>query len=244
MADRISELHRLTFLSNSDAHSPWPNKMGREFNTLSIQDISYEEIEKAIKREGGRKFVMNVGFNPLEGKYHKTRCLNCLTFFQPKDAEVYKWRCPSCKSSIKKGADARIDELSDVPEGQHPDHRPPYIYTIPLSEMIAIAIGVKQAYSQKVQVVWENFTHKFGSEITILLHTPISELKEIEPKTAEMVHLFRNNQFKYIPGGGGVYGIPVPPGKKLEINIWSNGKVQKLADEKKESGQKSLDEFF
>ena len=244
MADRISELHRLTFLSNSDAHSPWPNKMGREFNTVSVQDISYEEIEKAIKREGGRKFVMNVGFNPLEGKYHKTRCLNCLTFFQPKDAEVYRWRCPSCKSSIKKGVDARIDELADIPEGQHPNHRPPYIYTIPLSEIIAVAIGVKQAYSQKVQAVWEKFTHKFGNEITILLHTPISELKEIEPKTAEMVHLFRNNEFRYIPGGGGVYGIPVPPGKKLEINIWSNGKVQKLADEKKESGQKSLDEFF
>jgi len=41
-----------------------------------------------------------------------------------------------------------------------------------------------------------------------------------------------------------VYGIPVPPGKKLEMSFWINGRIQKVAEEKKESGQKSLDEFF
>ena len=91
MADQISELHDLTFLSNSDAHSPWPNKMGREFNTFLMKEISFEELKLALKREKGRKSVLNVGFNPLEGKYHKTRCASCLTFFEPKEAANFKW---------------------------------------------------------------------------------------------------------------------------------------------------------
>jgi len=244
MADRVSELHRMTFLSNSDAHSPWPNKMGREFNTLLMQDISFDEVAKAIKREGGRKCILNVGLNPAEGKYHRTRCMNCLTFFNVKDAQVYKWRCPSCHSSIKQGVDERIEDLADLPEGNHPEHRPPYIYTIPLSEIIAMALDIKLVYSDKVQSLWRRFIDRFGSEINALLHAPINELSEIHSDTAELVELFRAGRFRYIPGGGGVYGVPVPPGKKLEMNFWVNGHVKKIADEIKESGQKSLDEFF
>src|SRR3989338_7573703 len=41
MADKISELHNLTFTSNSDSHSPWPNKMGREFNRLQLKEITF-----------------------------------------------------------------------------------------------------------------------------------------------------------------------------------------------------------
>jgi len=244
MADRVSELHRMTFLSNSDAHSPWPNKMGREFNTLLIQDISFDEVAKAIKREEGRKCILNVGLNPAEGKYHRTRCMNCMTFFNVKDAQVYRWRCPSCHSSIKQGVDERIEELADLPEGNHPEHRPPYLHTIPLSEIIAMALDIKLVYSDKVQSLWRRFIDRFGSEINALLRAPINELSEIHASTAELVELFRADRFRYVPGGGGVYGIPVPPGKKLEMNFWVNGRVKKIADEIKESGQKSLDEFF
>ncbi|MFH1682621.1 MAG: phosphotransferase, partial [Candidatus Woesearchaeota archaeon] len=114
MADQISELHDLTFLSNSDAHSPWPNKLGREFNTFLMSEISFSELALALKREKGRKSVLNVGFNPLEGKYHKTRCSGCLTFFEPKEAITLNWRCPQCGKSIKKGVDFRISELAGV----------------------------------------------------------------------------------------------------------------------------------
>jgi len=246
MADKISELHRLTFLSNSDAHSPWPNKMGREFNTLLLQEISFDEVAKALKREGGRKCVLNVGLNPAEGKYHKTRCMNCLTFFNRKDAEVYKWRCPSCRSSIKKGVYERIDELADLPEGKHPEHRPTYIYTIPLSEIIALALDVKQVYSDRVQILWSKFIERFGSEINALIHAPPQELEKVHAKTAELIIAFRENRFRYVPGGAGAYGIPIPPGKQMEMKIWSNGRVQTITDikEEKESGQKSLDEYF
>ncbi len=74
MADRIAELKGLTFLTNSDCHSPWPHRLGREFNRLNLKEPSFSEVKKAILRKSGRKFAMNVGLNPLEGKYHRTAC--------------------------------------------------------------------------------------------------------------------------------------------------------------------------
>lgn len=229
MADRISELHDLTFLSNSDSHSPWPNKMGREFNTLLVKEISFEEIKKALKREGGRRCVLNAGFNPLEGKYHKTRCVGCLTFFEPKEAEAFSWRCPSCGKAIKKGVDFRISELASLGGGVHPEHRPEYKHIIPLSEIIGLALGVKNAWSEKVQQEWKRFVERFGNEIKILLGVGEEKLEEVNPKVAEFIGYFREGKIKYVPGGGGVYGQLVPPGKAVEIKEFK-GRQLKLGE--------------
>lgn len=218
MADRISELHNLTFTSNSDAHSPWPNKLGREFNTLKIKEISFEEIAKALKREGGRKCILNVGFNPLEGKYHKTRCIGCLSFFDPKEAERLNWRCSNCGKSIKKGVDYRIQELSDLPLGKHPEHRPEYKHIIPLSEIIALALDINNAWSVKVQNIWKKFVDKFGNEINILLNVDIDELNKVDEKIGEYIKFFREEKIKYIPGGAGIYGKLVKPGEDIKID--------------------------
>ena len=230
MADRISELHNLTFTSNSDAHSPWPNKLGREFNTLKIKEISFDEIAKALKKENGRKCVLNVGFNPLEGKYHKTRCIGCLGFFDPKEAEKLNWRCINCGKPIKKGVDYRIEELSDLPLGKHPEHRPEYKHIIPLSEIIALALDINNAWSVKVQNVWKKFVDKFGNEINVLLNVDIDELSNVDEKIAEYVKFFREEKIKYIPGGAGIYGKLVKPGAEVKID-------------KIDIKQKSLDEF-
>nr|MDO8118610.1 hypothetical protein [Candidatus Sigynarchaeota archaeon] len=76
-ADRIKELHRVTFMSNSDAHSPSPVSLGREFNTFLADSPSFEEIDLAIRREGGRTFTRNVGFDPRLGKYNVLFCNAC-----------------------------------------------------------------------------------------------------------------------------------------------------------------------
>ena len=220
MADRISELHRLTFLSNSDAHSPWPNRMGREFNQLRLKDISFVEVEKSLKGENGRGAVLNVGLNPLEGKYHKTRCSGCLAFFRPQDAVRFGWRCPGCGKPIKKGVDFRIEELADLPAGEHPEKRPKYVHIIPLSEIIALATGTKNVYSGKVQSVWNDFISRFGSETRVLLDEDIPDLAKIDGGVAEYIRYFRENRINYIPGGAGVYGKLLPPGKRYEMRYY------------------------
>ena len=73
-ADKIKELHRLTFLTNSDCHSPHPVRLAREFNRFEVKDATFDEIKKAILRTGGRKPVLNVGLPPEEGKYHESAC--------------------------------------------------------------------------------------------------------------------------------------------------------------------------
>ena len=211
-------------------NSPWPNKLGREFTRFRMQEISFEELCKALKREGGRGPTLNVKFNPLEGKYHLSRCNGCLLFFKPEIAAKLNWRCPDCKKTIKKGVDFRINELSGGRKLSHPDHRPKCLHTIPLSEIIAIAHGIKNAWSQKVQDMWRVYVDRFGNEITALIDTPIEELNKIDPKTAELVRLFREDKFRYVPGGAGVYGIPVPPNKPFEVKYY-------------EARQKGLGEF-
>lgn len=229
LADQISELHNLTFLSNSDAHSPWPNKIGREFNTLLIKEITFKEIKKALKREGHRKCVLNVGFNPLEGKYHRTRCSRCLYFFKPKDALNFNWKCPNCGGPIKKGVDYRIQELANLGPRIHPDHRPEYKHLIPLSEIIALAWGLKNSWSTRVQQEWKKFIKKFGPEINILLKVNYDKIKKINNRVAEFIQYFREGKIKYIPGGGGVYGKLLPPGKHIEIKEFKE-KQKKLDD--------------
>ena len=228
MADRISELHRFSFLTNSDAHSPWPNKLGREFNVFSVEEKSFDEVRMAIQMNKGRRSLMNVGLDPREGKYHKTRCIGCKIFFDLADAVSHKWRCPICNSVIKKGVADRINELADLKRPIHPEFRPKYVHIIPLSEIIAISFSVKNVYSSRVQSIWKNFVERFGSEINVLINAEIDQLMEIDEKVGEMIKLFRDNKFSYIPGGGGVYGIPVPPGKKAEIKIWRNGKIERV----------------
>jgi uncharacterized protein (TIGR00375 family) len=77
LADRMESLKGVTFLSNSDAHSEDPRSLGREFNKFEIDNPSFEEIVLAIKREEGRKVILNVGLHPKLGKYYNMFCGKC-----------------------------------------------------------------------------------------------------------------------------------------------------------------------
>ncbi len=216
MADRISELHHVTFISNSDSHSPWPDKMGREFNRFQLQDLDFDCIAKALKGNQNNKIVLNAGFNPLEGKYHKTRCMGCLLFFSLEQARMFNWRCPNCGKPIKKGVADRIEELADLPSGNHPEFRPKYLHIIPLSEIIALALDLN-AHAVKVQTLWQKFVSEFGNEITVLVEKDISELEKLNKEVAKYIGYFRQDKISYLPGGAGVYGKLLKPGEKVEI---------------------------
>ncbi|HIE41229.1 MAG TPA: phosphotransferase [Candidatus Aenigmarchaeota archaeon] len=140
LADKISELHKLTFLSNSDSHSPFPLRLAREFNRMKIRDLSFEELKKAFFQENGRKVILNAGFYPEHGKYHLTRCKNCLTFYKLEDAKKLNWKCATCGGVIKKGVRDRIEEIADNKENPN---RARYIHIYPLTEIIATAYGIK-----------------------------------------------------------------------------------------------------
>jgi uncharacterized protein (TIGR00375 family) len=227
MADRIAELADIVLTSNSDCHSPWPNRLGREFNRLRLEEISFPEIVKALRREGGRAFTLNVGLNPREGKYHLTACTRCFTRYHLKDAVSLKMRCSECKGTIKKGVSDRVNELASWDTPHHPPHRPPYVRILPLAEVICLARGVSNPQAKKVQDEWMRLVRALGSEINVLIDAPIESVKKIDSTIGALIARFREGSVPYVAGGGGQYGRPTLKGEKDAY--WGRGQ-KKLAD--------------
>jgi len=217
LADKISELHKLTFLSNSDAHSPYPLRLAREFNRMKIKEFTFEELKKVMLQKDLRKVILNCGFYPEHGKYHLSRCKNCLMFYKLEDAKKLNWKCGNCGGTINKGVKDRILELSDC-DGN--PERPKYIHIYPLTEIIATAYNIKTLYSESVSEIWEKFIKQFGNEIRVLIDVEIEKLEKIDKKVAEYIDAFRQDKIKQIPGGGGVYGKLLPLGKKPKIEFF------------------------
>jgi len=204
-ADRIEELHRLTFLTNSDAHSPYPIRLAREFNRFEVSDLSFEELKAAIERRRGRKPVLNVGVPPAEGKYNESACIRCYRHYSLTEAIARHWRC-ECGGMIKKGVRDRVNELADCNSGIHPPHRPPYLHLIPLAEIISLAIR-KSVNSKSVAGIWESLLAEFGTEVNVLVDVPIDELQKVAPGVVGAIKAFREGNIHVKPGGGGKYGI-------------------------------------
>ena len=225
-ADKIQELHRLTFLTNSDCHSPHSVRLAREFNRFEVRDATFDEIKKAILRMGGNKPVLNVGLPPQEGKYHESACSSCYIHYTLEEAQRRRWRC-SCGKRIKKGVKDRINERADFKEPQHPDHRPLYIHLIPLAEIITKAVGQRNPFTQTVTKRWHELVSAFGSEIDVLLEVDIDDIaRATAPAITEAIQAFRENKVIIQPGGGGQYGIIELP-KEDEILTVSLGPEDK-----------------
>jgi uncharacterized protein (TIGR00375 family) len=219
MADRIKAHHKLTYLSNSDAHSPMPHRLGREFNRFEIEDATFDEVKKAILKRGGRKIVLNAGLDPRLGKYHLTACSKCYTKYRLEDANRLTWRCEVCGGVIKKGVHDRILELADTNE--RPEDRPPYLHLAPLAEIIAMVLN-KGVETKAVKSVWERLLREFGSEISVLVDVPIRSIAGlVGDEIAKAIWAFRNEKLIVIPGGGGKYG---------EIKLPEEIKKAKLED--------------
>lgn len=195
MADRISELHDKTFLTNSDAHSL--AKIGREYQSMYMQERSFAEWVKAIKRIEGRGVRMNYGLHPELGKYHQTACQGCQSLL----AADASGKCPECGfQRIVRGVAARIDQLADVEAGQHPAFRPPYIEQIPL-EFIP-GVGPK---------LLDKLYQSFGTQMNVLHRVNEEQLtRVVGEKIASLIVQAREGKLSVQKGGAGTYGKIVP----------------------------------
>lgn len=208
-ADLIEENHDYVFLTNSDSHSPWPHRLGREFNRLVLKRPSFQELRKALGKEKERKIALNAGLDPREGKYHCTACNNCYAKHSLEQALTLKWKCSQCSGSIKKGVKDRILELSKFKAEIHPSFRPEYLHVLPLAEIIQLASEKKSIQSKAVQALWSEFIDLFHSEIKVLIDAPIIDLMQVNKAIAKKIEAFRKGLVLYVPGGGGQYGRPI-----------------------------------
>jgi uncharacterized protein (TIGR00375 family) len=207
---RLSKLDRFTLVSNSDSHSYWPWRMGREANVFEVEKISYREIIDAIRKKDRARFKFTIETDPAYGKYHWTGHRNCNVSLPPKEAIKLGNICPVCRKKLTKGVEQRVEELADRPEGFIPKNAIGYMHLLPLSEIIAAALEVDSPSTQHVWNIYNKLVEKFGDEYTVLIDAPRQALENItDQRIAEAIVRVREGRIKVIPGYDGVYGQPI-----------------------------------
>jgi len=204
---RISALDEYTLVSNSDSHSFWPWRIGREANVFDLKVLSYEEVVNAIRSNDPHRFLFTIETYPEYGKYHWTGHRSCHVSLPPEEARRIGNICPVCHKKLTKGVDQRVDELADRPKGFRPEGVPGYKHLLPLSEIIQTVLGVSYPGAQSVWQVYNSLIRRFGSEYTVLLEAPWSELaKVVDVSIVDAVIRVREERVKVIPGYDGIYG--------------------------------------
>jgi uncharacterized protein (TIGR00375 family) len=233
---RLSALDRFTLVSNSDSHSPYPWRLGRETNAFDLKKITYQEVFNAIKEKDKKRFLFTVEVEPSYGKYHMDGHRNhgiCLT---PEEAKKRNNICPACGKPLTVGVLHRVEELADRPEGFVPKDAIPFKTLLPLYEIISFVTGTNQLYSQKVIEEQSKLIENFGNEFNILLNVSQEELMKVtSEKIADAIVKVRDGKVKYVAGYDGVYGRPVFSEEEFE-----QIKKQIVAKAKE---QKSLKDF-
>ncbi|MBI2137906.1 DNA helicase UvrD, partial [Candidatus Woesearchaeota archaeon] len=92
---RISALDNITLTSNSDLHSFWPWRIGREANVFNMDKLSYKGILAAIRERKG--FEETIEVSPSYGKYHFDGHRNCGVVMSPAESAKVKRICPVCR---------------------------------------------------------------------------------------------------------------------------------------------------
>jgi len=224
---RLSALDRFTLVSNSDSHSSWPWRIGREANVFELKEMSYAAVVDAIRSKDPQRFPFTVETYPDYGKYHWTGHRNCNVSLPPEEAIKFGGICPVCRRKLTKGVEQRVDELADRPTGFKPAGVPGFVRLLPLSEVIQVLLGATYPGVQKVWRIYNRLISRFGDEFTVLTEASFSDMAEtVDPKIAEAIIRVRTENIRVIPGYDGVYG-------RIEI-------FEEPADEEKQKTDEKL----
>lgn len=200
----ISALDRYQLISNSDAHSG--EKLGRETN-LFQGELSYEGIYRALRGEGlGQKFLGTVEFFPEEGKYHLDGHRKCGVVLDPQETKARGGLCPVCGKPLTLGVLSRVLDLADREHPERPAGHPGYVSLVPLREIIGEILN-QGPNTKKVHEMYYRTLTTLGSELTVLRHVPLEDIRRIHPALAEAVSRVREGQVIRTPGYDGEYGV-------------------------------------
>jgi len=212
----LSSLDRFTLLSNSDAHSPWPQRIGREANVFDMDSFSYKEMIRIIRNKDKNKFLSTIEVEPSYGKYHYDGHRMCKVVMTPSESKKIRDICPKCKRKMTIGVLHRVGDLADRKYGYKPKGAIPFKNLLPLSEIIAtvydIGVGSKFVWGS-----YNKFVEKFGNEYQILMDIEKDELlKVMHKKLTKMILDITKGNIKVQPGYDGEYGeLMIKEGDKI-----------------------------
>ena len=214
---RLSKLDKYALVSNSDSHSYWPWRIGRESNVFELEQLSYREVVDAIRSKDQNRFKFTIETDPAYGKYHWTGHRNCNVALSPKEAIKLGNICPVCRRKLTKGVEQRIGELADRPADFMPENSIGFKHLLPLSEIIATVLGSDSPSTQKVWSIYNALVEKFGNEYSVLIDASLDALSAVVDRgIAETIVKVRDGQIRVIPGYDGVYG-------KLDLSVEGSG---------------------
>jgi uncharacterized protein (TIGR00375 family) len=229
---RLSSLDRFTLVSNSDCHSHWPWRIGREANVFELDKLTYSEVVNTIRKKDSKRFKFTIETNPAYGKYHWTGHRKCNVSLPPKEAKKHGNHCPVCGRNLTRGVDQRIEELADRPVDYMPQDAIGYKRLLPLHEIIKAVLDVSYQGAKKVWSIYNPLVKKFGDEYTVLIDAPKDEMSNIvDSRIAEAIIRVREEKAKVIPGYDGLYG-------QLEIFEEKEERIQQ------KPWQKSISDFM
>ncbi len=222
---RLSKLDRYALISNSDCHSFWPWRIGREANVFELENFSYQQITNAIVTNDSSHFKFTIETDPAYGKYHWTGHRNCKVSLSPKEAIKFSNICPVCRRKLTKGVEQRVEELADRPVEFKREGAPGFLRLLPLSEIIATVLGSDTPSAQAVWKKYNLLVEKFGDEYSVLMSAPLDALVQVvDVPIAQAIVKVRNGSANVTPGYDGVYGqlvlgIDAPPPVKAKLKL-------------------------
>ncbi len=204
MCWRVESLASRVLISSSDAHSG-PNLM-REALLLNgnVADYSYDRLAKSITELGNPDYYGTLEFFPEEGKYHADGHAACNVVLEPEQTRKLKGLCPVCGKALTVGVGNRAMELAKFPAKHKPKGAGEVIYSVPLQEIIAEALGKKKT-AKAVQDLYMKMTDEISNEYAIL-----HELEKfpdwLPPRVEEGIRMVRRGDVKLKAGYDGIYG--------------------------------------
>jgi uncharacterized protein (TIGR00375 family) len=207
---RLSALDKYALVSNSDSHSFWPWRLGREANVFDLPKVTYGGIIDALRAKDPKRFRATIEVEPAYGKYHWTGHRACGVSMPPEEAIRLGNLCPKCGKPLIIGVDQRVEELADRPKGYRPGGVVGYVHLLPLHEVIASVLGTSNPNGKEVWSMYNHLIQAFGNELSVLLSVPYQKLVEEGGRAlARAILDLRLDQVKVVPGYDGVYGQPV-----------------------------------
>ncbi len=198
---RVSSLDQYRLVSNSDAHSP--PMLGREATAFTCE-ADYFSIERALRTGDG--FDGTVEFFPEEGKYHLDGHRACGVRTTPAQTQAAGGKCPVCGKKPTIGVQHRVDLLADRPEGYRVPGAAGFTSFVQLPEILGEIAGVGPK-SKSVTAQVTALVERFGPELSILGHVPLSDLAAGAPAiVAEAIGRLRRGDVRREAGYDGVYG--------------------------------------
>ncbi len=200
---QVSELDRMTLVSNSDAHSA--DKLGREANWFDT-DYNYFGIRRALEFPERKELLGTFEFYAQEGKYHFDGHRKCGVSLSPAETRSLDGKCPECGKPLTLGVLNRVMQLADRRPGFEPPDARPYFSILPLREVLSQILRVGPN-SKKVARYYRRALEKFGSEFDILHHIKPQHLNSTEiPLLGKAIEKMRRGRIKILPGFDGQFG--------------------------------------